>query len=93
MIRSFADKRTVALYQGKPVKGIPSDVARRARTKLVMIADAVRLEDLRAPPGNRLEALRGNRAGQLGIRVNDQWRICFAWRNGAAYEVEFVDYH
>lgn len=75
------------------MKGIPSDVARRARTKLVMIADAVRLEDLRAPPGNRLEALRGNRAGQLSIRVNDQWRICFAWRNGAAYEVEFVDYH
>jgi proteic killer suppression protein len=93
MIKSFADKRTVALFEGRAVKAVPREVAKRARAKLVMIADAVKLEDLRVPPGNRLEVLKGRRTGQLSIRINDQWRICFVWREGAAYEVEFVDYH
>ena len=74
-------------------KGVPSDLAKAARRKLRMVAAATRLEDLRRPPGNRLELLLGDRAGQHSIRVNDQWRVCFVWRNGDAYDVEIVDYH
>jgi proteic killer suppression protein len=93
MIRSFADARTVALFQGLPAKGIPADVLRRAKTKLDLIHAASTLDFLRSPPGNRLESLKGDRTGQHSVRVNDQWRICFVWRDGDAYDVEFTDYH
>ena len=93
MIRSFADKRTAAIFVGHAVRDLPQQIQRRARAKLLAIDAAMRLDDLRAPPGNRLEALRGGRAGQNSIRINDQWRICFAWRDGDAWNVEVVDYH
>jgi toxin HigB-1 len=93
MIRSFNDSRTEKLSRGVVEKSIPSDVARRAVNKLFLMATVTRLEDLRVPPGNQLEALKGNRLGQHSIRVNQQWRICFVWRDGHAYDVEFVDCH
>jgi toxin HigB-1 len=93
VIRSFADKRTKAVFEDVPVKGLGPDVRRAARRKLLMLDRARNLGDLRVPPGNRLEALRGDRAGQHSIRINDQWRICFAWREGDAYDVEIADYH
>ena len=93
MIESFRDKRTAAVWAGELPKGFPADVANTARRKLRMLDAAMRLDDLRAPPGNRLEALRGDRAGQHSIRVNDQWRVCFVWREGVANEVEVTDYH
>ena len=93
MIRSFADKRTKAVFEDVPVKGLGPDVRRAARKKLLMLDRARSMGDLRVPPGNRLEALRGDRAGQHSIRVNDQWRICFVWREGDAYHVEITDYH
>lgn len=92
MTRSFGDKRTEALYRGGTVvewRAIESAAVR----KLDMLDAATRLMDLRAPPGNRLEALKGDRDGQHSVRINDQWRICFVWRNGAAEQVEIVDYH
>jgi proteic killer suppression protein len=93
VIRSFADKRTAAIWIDRMPKGFPSDLARVARRKLRMLDAATRLEDLRSPPGNRLKALTADRAGQHSIRVNDQWRLCFMWRDGDAHEVEIVDYH
>jgi len=93
VIRSFADKRTAALFVGYLVKTLPNQIQRRARAKLLAIDAAQRLEDLRIPPGNRLEALQGDRGAQYSIRVNNQWRICFEWREGAAWNVEIVDYH
>ncbi|WP_158818355.1 type II toxin-antitoxin system RelE/ParE family toxin [Methylocapsa sp. S129] len=93
MIRTFRDKRTEHLAGGKTPRNIAPDVAKRAVNKLFLLDTVTRLEDLRVPPGNRLEALSGSRRGQHAIRVNDQWRICFVWRNGDAYDVEFVDYH
>ncbi len=93
MIRSYRDKRTRALRQGEAPKGVPRDLAKRALTKLFMLDTVTRLEDLRVPPGNRLEALSGDRFGQHSIRINDQWRLCFVWRDGEAHEVELVDYH
>ena len=74
-------------------KGFPADLAKVARRKLRMLAAATRLEDLRQPPGNHLEALAGDRAGQHSIRVNDQWRLCFIWQEGDAHDVEIVGYH
>ena len=93
MIRSFADKRTAAIFAGHVVRLVAQDIQRRARLKLKMIDAARALIDLRSPPGNRLEELWGDRRGQYSIRVNDQWRICFAWRDGEALDVELVDYH
>ncbi len=93
MIRSFKDKRTEQVFHGESPKGFPSDLVIVARRKLRMIHRAVRLEDLRAPPANRLEALRGNRKGQHSIRVNDQFRVCFVWQDGDAFHVEVTDYH
>jgi proteic killer suppression protein len=93
MIRSFGDRLTQALAGGKAPKRIPRDVAERAVRKLFLLDTVTRLEDLRVPPGNRLEALAGDRRGQHSIRVNEQWRICFVWRDGDAYDVEVVDYH
>ena len=93
MIRSFRDKRTEDLATGRAPKRIPRDVAERAVRKLFLLDTVTRLDDLRVPPGNRLEALAGDRRGQHSIRVNEQWRICFVWRDGDAYDVEFVDTH
>jgi proteic killer suppression protein len=84
---------TEAIALGKAPKGFPSNVLRSAQRKLSMIQNAQRLEDLLSPPGNRLEALKGDRKGQHSIRINDQWRICFIWSDGAAEQVEIVDYH
>ncbi|MBB6507572.1 proteic killer suppression protein [Rhizobium soli] len=93
MIRSFGNAMTEAVANGKLPKGFPSDIARRAVRKLTMIENAVELIDLRSPPGNHLEALRGDRSGQHSIRINDQWRVCFVWSDGGAEQVEIVDYH
>ncbi|MBY0335245.1 MAG: type II toxin-antitoxin system RelE/ParE family toxin [Acetobacteraceae bacterium] len=92
MIRSFRDKRTAAIWEGQRVKAFGPDLAEQARRKLRYLNRASTLDDLRAPPGNRLEALKGDRAGQHSIRINDQRRICFVWRDGAE-DVEIVDYH
>jgi toxin HigB-1 len=93
VIRTFADKRTAALFAGFVVKDLPTQIQDRARAKLLAVDAANQIDDLRVPPGNRLEALRGDRRGQYSIRVNDQWLICFVWREGAAWTVEVVDYH
>lgn len=93
MIKSFRDKRTAAVFAGRVPKGFPSDLAGVARRKLVLMDKATTLHDLRVPPNNRLEALTADRAGQHSIRVNDQFRLCFVWRDGNIHDVEFVDYH
>ena len=93
MIRSFKDRRTQALARGEIVKGVPADVQRRAVNKLFLLDTVTRLDDLRVPPSNRLEALTGQRAGQHSIRVNEQWRICFVWTSDGVQDAEFVDYH
>ncbi len=93
MIRSFRDKETECLFHREPVKRIPPPVQRSALRKLLLLDAAVSLDDLRAPPGNRLERLTGDRQGQYSIRINDQWRVCFRWEDGDAHEVEVTDYH
>jgi len=93
VIKSFADKRTAALFAGHVVKGVPRQLQRRAKGKLQALDAAKQLDDLRVPPGNRLEALKGDRAGQYSVRINDRWRVCFVWRAGEARDVEVVDYH
>jgi proteic killer suppression protein len=94
MIRDFKDRRAEAILAGRsPGKGFLADLVRVARRKLIMLAEARTIEDLRVPPSNRLEALKGDRAGQHSIRINDQFRICFVWRQGYAAGVEIVDYH
>lgn len=93
MIRTFRDREAARLFDREPVKRFPPDLQRVALRKLRMLDAAASLGDLRMPPGNRLERLRGDREGQYSIRINDQWRLCFLWRSGDAYEVEIVDYH
>jgi proteic killer suppression protein len=93
MIKSFADRRTQELFVTGTAKRIPKEVASRAARKLEYVDLATRLDDLKVPTGNRLQALKGNRKGQHSIRVNDQWRICFRFLEGDAYDVEFCDYH
>lgn len=93
MIKSFKDGLTVSIWQRQRVKGFPSDLFKVARRRLGFLGDAVEIEDLRIPPGNRLEALKGDRAGQHSIRINDQWRVCFRWEDGNAFSVEITDYH
>ena len=93
MIRSFRDRDTERLFQRRPVRKLGSDIQKVALRKLRMLDAATVLDDLRLPPGNRLEKLKGDRAGQHSIRINQQWRICFRWRSGDAYDVEIVDYH
>ena len=93
MIADFKGKLAQDVWQGTVGKGFPADLVRPAQRKMAMIAAAVDLNSLRQPPGNRLEQLKGDREGQWSIRINDQWRICFTWRDGAAYAVEIVDYH
>jgi proteic killer suppression protein len=93
MIKSFADKETEKLFNRQTSRKLPPDIQQSARRKLEMLAAAERLDDLRIPPANHLERLSGNRANQYSIRINKQWRICFEWQNGNAYNVEIVDYH
>ena len=93
MIKSFRDERTRAAFDGVALKGFPADLLVVTRRKLSYLNAAASLNDLRAPPGNRLEALKGDRHGQPSIRVNDQWRICFVWAADGPKDVEFVDYH
>lgn len=93
MIRSFADKRTERIFEGKQVPKLPVEIQRRALNKLRIMDKTTSLEELRIPPGNRLEILSGNRKGQYSIRINQKWRICFRWDDENAYEVEITDYH
>ena len=93
MITSFSDRETEKLWEGNVSRRLPNDIQAIARRKLRMLNNAHRLDDLRVPPANRLEALKGKRKGQYSIRINDQWRICFTWSDGNANEVEIVDYH
>lgn len=92
MIRSFRDRDTARLFADELVARFRA-IERQARRKLLYLHRARTLQDLIVPPGNRLEALRGGRKGQYSIRVNDQWRICFRWKDGDAHDVEIVDYH
>ena len=93
MIRSFRDRDTQRLFDRQPVRKLGADWQRVALRKLRQLDAAVGLQDLRVPPGNRLEKLSRDRAGQHSIRINDQWRICFRWLGGDAHDVEIVDYH
>lgn len=93
MIRSFADRDTERLFLREPVRRFPPGLLRIMLRKLLLLEAAEALQDLRVPPGNRLEKLRGGRAGQFSIRVNDRWRICFRWSDASAHDVEIVDYH
>lgn len=93
MIKSFADKETAAVFVGKRVRRWGPELTRQAQRKLAMLNRAGSLDDLRVPPGNRLEALSGDRDGQCSIRINDQWRLCFEWREGQAWNVTIIDYH
>jgi len=93
VIKTFKDEHTQKIYQRQPSRKLPPDIQQVALRKLRMINNATSLTDLRVPPANRLEKLSGDRAGQWSIRINDQWRICFEWRDSDAYDVEIVDYH
>ena len=94
MIKTFADRGTEQFWRTGKSQGMPpANLRKAAKRKLAMIDSAARVEDLRIPPGNRLEELHGDRQGQHSIRINDQYRVCFVWRDGDAYDVEVVDYH
>lgn len=93
MIRSFADIATERLFASGTSRRLPPDILKRAMMRLVQLDAATRLDDLRLPASNRLEAMRGDRAGSYSIRINDQWRVCFHFENGDAWDVEIVDYH
>lgn len=92
-IKGFRDGETEKVFRREFSKRLPNTIRPAAYRKLAQLHSATRLETLRVPPANRLEALRGKRAGQYSIRINDQWRICFVWRDGNAFDVEIVDYH
>ena len=93
MIASFGDEATATVWSGERSRRLPPDIQAIALRKLRLVNNARKLEDLRVPPANRLEALKGDRRGQYSIRINDQWRICFTWSEGNAHQVEIVDYH
>lgn len=93
MIRAFADREAARVWSGEVSRRLPTDIQVVARRKLRMLNNAATLEDLRVPPANRLEALKGVRKGQHSIRINDQWRVCFRWKEGDAFDVTIVDYH
>ncbi len=93
MIKGFADKETEKLFRGRKSKAVPPQVRERALSKLLVLNAAADVADLRAPPGNRLEKLRGDREGQWSVRVNQQFRVCFSFEGGDAYDVEITDYH
>ncbi|WP_369942010.1 type II toxin-antitoxin system RelE/ParE family toxin [Xanthomonas medicagonis] len=93
MIRNFVDKEAEKIWQGTSSRRLPADIQVVARRKLRMLNSTTTLDDLRIPPANRLEALKGSRKGQYSIRINDQWRVCFHWRDGDALDVDIVDHH
>jgi len=93
VIKSFADRDTERLFSREAVRRFPADLLRTMLRKLIALDAAEALADLRVPPGNRLEKLRGRLSGQYSIRINDQWRVCFGWKDGNAHDVEIVDYH
>jgi len=93
MIKAFKDKDAESLFNREPSRKLPTEIQRSALRKLRMLNQARTLNDLRVPPGNRLEALKGDRHGQYSIRINDRWRICFLWERGDVYEVEIINYH
>jgi toxin HigB-1 len=93
MIKNFKDREVERLFIREPSRELPPEIQRIGLRKLRMLNRAQTLDDLRIPPGNRLEALKGDRLGQYSIRINDRWRICFVWIQGDVYEVEIVDYH
>ncbi|MHB0915204.1 MAG: type II toxin-antitoxin system RelE/ParE family toxin [Thermoleophilia bacterium] len=93
MIKSFKSREAEKIYQGRFSKKLPRDIQRLATRKLEILSAAGELHSLRIPPSNRLEKLKGQRMGQHSIRINDQWRICFVWKSGDAYDVEIIDYH
>ena len=93
MIRNFADKEAEKIWDGTPSRRLPADLQTIARRKLRMLNNAENLNDLRVPPANRLEALKGDRRSQYSIRINGRWRICFRWADGDAHDVQIVDYH
>jgi proteic killer suppression protein len=93
MIRSFADRETERFFATGRSRRLPRDIQKRAAMRLLQLHAATRIQDLRLPPSNRLEALKGRRSGQHSIRINDQWRICFRFVDGDAFDVEIVDYH
>ncbi len=93
MIRAFKDKEAEKVFNGRFSKKLPQDIQRVAERKLILLHRSVTLNDLRVPPSNRLEAPKGNRRGQHSIRINDQWRIFFEWREDGVYDVQIVDYH
>jgi proteic killer suppression protein len=93
MIQSFADSETKKFFETGRSRRFPPDIRKRSTMRLIQLNAATVLEDVRIPPSNRLEALTGKRKGQWSIRINEQWRICFIWKDGDAYEVEIIDYH
>jgi len=93
VIKTFADKATAALFSGRRVRSLPPNIHRRAYAKLQVLYAADTLDFVRVPPSNRLEQLRGDRERQWSIRMNDQWRICFRWEDGDAFDVEIANYH
>jgi proteic killer suppression protein len=93
MIKTFADRDTAALFANHRARRFDGEWRQAARRKLSLLHRAASLEDLRIPPGNRLEKLGGDRAGQYSLRINDQWRLCFTWQDGDAWDVEILDYH
>lgn len=93
MIKSFASRETEKVFNREPARKLPRDIQPRALMRLMQIDAAVRIDDLRLPPSNHLEALKHDRKGQWSIRINDQWRICFRFESGDAFDVEIVDYH
>jgi proteic killer suppression protein len=93
MIRSFAEKEAERIWSGLRSRKLPPDIQKRAADKLKLLEAAASLDDLKSPPGNRLHALRDDRAGQHSVSINDQWRICFVWKDGDVHDVEIVDYH
>lgn len=93
MIKSFKNKLAVKIFEKEYISALPDDLYRLARRKLWYLDNAVSLLDLKIPPGNKLEKLKGQRAGQYSIRINKKWRICFLWNTNNAYEVEVIDYH
>ena len=93
MMRACADRETARVWSGEVSRRLPTDIQVVARRKLRMLNNAATVEDLRVPPANRLEALKGVRKGQHSIRINDQWRVCFRWKEGDAFDVTIVDYH
>lgn len=93
MIQTFADSETESFFASGKSRRLPPEILKRAAMRLIQLDAALRVEDLRLPPSNRMEPLSGNRAGQWSIRINEQWRVCFRFKHGDAYDVEIVDYH